>query len=63
MSKKTFYIHEVAEATGKHENTIRRFIKRGLIPEPKKEWNGWRVFSEQDVERIKKLIGQDDRKH
>lgn len=52
---KLFYIHEVGEITGKHPNTIRRYIKRGLISEPKREWNGWRVFTDLHINQIMKL--------
>jgi DNA-binding transcriptional MerR regulator len=60
MTKKTYYIHEVAEQTGRHENTIRRYIERGFIPEPKREWNGWRVFTQEHIDKIKELTGQHD---
>lgn len=53
--QKNYYIHEVAEKVGRHPNTIKNFIRRGLITEPQREWNGWRVFTEKQVEEIKKL--------
>ncbi|MFA5115689.1 MAG: MerR family transcriptional regulator [Candidatus Omnitrophota bacterium] len=54
-TKNTYYIHDVAKMTNMHPNTIRNFIRRGRIPEPKREWNGFRVFTEEDVARIRKL--------
>jgi adenine-specific DNA-methyltransferase len=55
MIKNKFYIHEVAEQVGKHSNTIRNYIRRGLITEPLREWNGWRVFTDEHIKQIKKL--------
>ena len=56
--KKIFYIHEVAEQTGRHPSTIKNYIKRGLIPEPQREWNGFRIFTAEHINRIKQLTGQ-----
>lgn len=58
MSKKNYYIHEVSELTGKHPTTIRRYIERGFIPAPKREWNGFRIFTQEHIDRIRRLTGQ-----
>jgi len=55
MADKIFYISDVAEQIGKHPNTIRRWIKEGIIPTPREEWNGWRIFSEKDIQIIKAI--------
>lgn len=57
MARKSYYIHEVAELVGRHPNTIRCYLRRGLISEPRREWNGWRVFTDEHIDQIKKLIG------
>lgn len=55
MQKNTYYISEVAEITHRHINTIRNYIRRGLITEPQREWNGFRIFTQKHIEQIKKL--------
>jgi DNA-binding transcriptional MerR regulator len=55
MAKSIYYIHEVAEIVGKHPNTIRNYLRRGLITEPQREWNGWRIFTDEHISQIKKL--------
>ncbi|MFB3919245.1 MAG: MerR family DNA-binding transcriptional regulator [Candidatus Velamenicoccus archaeovorus] len=56
MNKETFMIGEAAHLAGVHPSTIRRYIKRGLLPEPPRMWNGWRIFNEKHVIKIKELI-------
>ena len=57
MQKKTYYIHEVAEITGRHPNTIRNYLRRGLISKVVREWNNWRVFTDEHINQIKRLTG------
>ena len=55
--KKITYI---AEATGLHANTIRRYADRGII-ESKRDFRGWRFFPEPEktIARIKGLLNGD----
>jgi len=55
VAKDTFLIHEVAEKTNRHINTIRGYLRRGVIDEPRREWNGYRLFTKDDIEKIKKI--------
>lgn len=50
-----YYIHEIAEKVGCHPNTIRNYIRRGLIDKPAIDWNGWRLFSEKHIKEIEDL--------
>lgn len=48
-----FYtISEVAERAGVHTDTVRRWVKNGKIPEPGRDRNDWRVFTEEELEEI-----------
>ncbi len=49
-------ISEIAEKVGLHPETIRRLEKRGIIT-PKRDVNGWRRYSPENVqmENTKKL--------
>ncbi len=56
-----FYISEVAEKVGVHANTVRNLERRGMI-KPQRGWQGWRIFSEKDVEEIRKILFPDGEK-
>ena len=53
-------VSEIAEMTGLHDNTIRRYADRGII-ESKRDFRGWRFFPEplKTVERIRALLDGD----
>lgn len=50
---KRLTITEVAEIIGISSKTIMRWEKNGRIRKPKRDWRGWRVYSDQDVEIIR----------
>lgn len=62
MNKKTFYIREVAKITGRCPHTIRNYIRRGLISETDREWNGFRVFTDEHIRQINVLKKTDIQK-
>jgi DNA-binding transcriptional MerR regulator len=55
----TLLLHEVAAQSGIHPQTVRRLKARGLIT-CKRDHNGWRRYSPDVVEKLKKLYVQDD---
>jgi DNA-binding transcriptional MerR regulator len=50
-------ISELAQAVGLHPETIRRLERRGLIRSAR-DHNGWRHFSVDTIEKLKKLYGE-----
>ena len=46
------YAKEVASRLGIHKSTLLRWIKLGKIPDVRRDRNGWRVFTEKDIEVI-----------
>ncbi|MHC5056282.1 MAG: MerR family DNA-binding transcriptional regulator [Planctomycetota bacterium] len=50
--------HEVAELAGISKNTLLRWLKAGKVPEVARDRNGWRVFSEEDVARVRAYAGK-----
>jgi site-specific DNA-methyltransferase (cytosine-N4-specific) len=44
--------NQVAARAGVHKLTLIRWIKQGLIPEPSRDWRGWRVFEEREASAI-----------
>ncbi len=48
----TYKTSEVAEKIGIHPNTVRLYEKLGLIPEPVRQANGYRVFTDLHIEQF-----------
>jgi DNA-binding transcriptional MerR regulator len=51
--KKRMTITDVAEIIGISAKTIMRWEKMGKIRKPKRDWRGWRVYDEVDLDQIK----------
>ncbi|GEM_PF-1204025 len=51
--KRRMTVTEVAEIIGISAKTIMRWEKMGKIRKPKRDWRGWRVYDERDVEQIR----------
>lgn len=51
------YIGKAAKLIGVHKNTLQRWIKERklekFIGRVKKDIRGWKVFSQEDIEKIK----------
>jgi len=50
-------INELAELTGLSGKTIRYYESIGVLPQPKRTANGYRVYDDSDVDRLKFVIG------
>jgi len=52
-----FYIGKAAKLIGIHKNTLQKWIKERklekFIGRVKKDIRGWKVFSQEDIEKIK----------
>ncbi|BDG48882.1 MULTISPECIES: MerR family transcriptional regulator [Parageobacillus] len=53
---KRFKIDDVAKETGLTKRTIRYYEEIGLIKPPKRSEKGTRLYSEEDIEQLKKVI-------
>jgi len=53
--KKRLTITEVAEMLGVSPKTLARWEKVGKIKKPKRDWRGWRVYDEIDVNLIREF--------
>ena len=49
-------ITEVAEQLGVTPKTITRWEKAGKIRAAKRDWRGWRVYSQEDLAAMKNLV-------
>jgi len=50
-------IGELAARLGITPHAIRLYEREGLVPQPTRQANGYRDYSERDVERLRLLIG------
>ena len=53
--KERFTITEVAGMLGISSKTLARWEKIGKIRRPKRDWRGWRIYEESDVQQIKEF--------
>ena len=44
---------EVAKEVGICKSTLLRWIHEGLMPDVGRDWRGWRVWRNDDIERVK----------
>ena len=55
--QKKLTITEVAERLGVTPKTIMRWERTGKVNASKRDWRGWRIYDESDVERLKNFYG------
>lgn len=46
---------EICKKAGISKNTLIDWEKKDLIPKAKRDWRGWRVFSEKDLKEVIKF--------
>jgi len=51
-SNKIYRTKEVADRAGVTKDTILRWLKDRRIQEPKRDRNGWRAFTEEDLRAV-----------
>jgi DNA-binding transcriptional MerR regulator len=59
VEKKYFNINEVAKVLGLSKQTLVRYEKKGVFPEPKRNLlNKWREYTLKDITNLKKIAGR-----
>jgi DNA-binding transcriptional MerR regulator len=48
----------LAELVGVHPNTLKLWEDQGIIPEPKRDSVNRRIYSDEEVERIKRIAAE-----
>ncbi len=48
----SFSTAAVAEKAHIHKDTLLRWLRQGLVNEPKRDWRGWRVWTEGEVDGV-----------
>jgi len=56
MSARVYKIKDLALRLDRTILTIKRWEKRGLLPAPRKDSRGWRVYTEAEVKEIIKRV-------
>ena len=54
--QRLFRVSEVARELERSERWLRDAETKGKIPRARRDLNGWRVYTEQDMERLKQLL-------
>lgn len=49
------YVREFAKLFNVHVDTVKNWQKRGILPDRRDQVNNYRVFTQADVETIKKM--------
>jgi DNA-binding transcriptional MerR regulator len=49
-------VSEAARQLGRSERWLREAEARGKIPKARRDLNGWRVYTEEDLERLRQLL-------
>ena len=47
---------EVAKRVGVCKSTLLRWIHEGLMPDVGRDWRGWRMWSEKDINKTKAFM-------
>jgi DNA-binding transcriptional MerR regulator len=53
--KKRLTITQIAEQVGVTSRTIKRWEESGKIKKANRDWRGWRVYSQKDLNEIKRF--------
>ena len=53
---RTFTVSQAARELGRSEKWLRNGEAKGKIPKARRDINGWRVYTEQDIEEIRCLL-------
>jgi excisionase family DNA binding protein len=57
--KRYYRVSEVCNVLGIFKNTLYNWEKKGKIPKAYRDpMSGWRLYSEKDIEKIKRISGR-----
>jgi len=55
----TYSSAEIAKKIGIHKDTLLRWLRSGLVPEPKRNRHGWRIFTETEASNLIRFANQE----
>jgi len=62
-AKKFRTLREVAQQVGVAPITLRRWLLSGKVGEVSRDRNGWRLFTQRDINRIRLFASKTERPH
>ncbi len=54
--KEIYYVKDVSRIIDRDKSTIFRWEKEGRINSPQRDSRGWRIYSEYDLEKMKRVV-------
>lgn len=54
--ERVFNVGEASRQLGRSERWLREAEKKGKIPKAKRDLNNWRVYTNEDIARLQKLL-------
>jgi len=62
MEKRYLSVQEVAGRLAISKQTLLRYEKKGVFPSPKRNRvNGWREYTDSDLDKMKRILGRDEK--
>lgn len=58
MDSASFSTQQVAKMANVHRDTLLRWLREGRIPEPQRDRNGWRVFTQEEAQAVATFANQ-----
>ena len=52
-SPTTYTTKQAADIVGVHKNTVLNWIRSGKIPDAQRDWKGYRVWTESDIQHLR----------
>jgi adenine-specific DNA-methyltransferase len=60
--KDCFFAQEVADMFGISKNTLFGWEEKGKISKIPKDWRGWRMYNQNHLKQVKKVIDEKKRR-
>ena len=62
-SKNEYTAHKICEMFDVTKKTLFKWENEGKIAKVRKDWRGWRVFTEENIAEIKRVIEEKTKKN
>ena len=56
IAQESIYIADLAKMLDRSSRTVKEWEKKGLIPKPRRDSRGWRVYSPEQADKILKHV-------